>query len=141
MKLGKLLRKESTCDYNNTNLQIDLPQWLDEILSRNMPQDVKGVCFNLYDDGNHKWSLEIIGTECFDKDNPDWACEEITDLGTRKKPFMWEEYNTWEEVLKKTAFVIDLYLKENESAKILKGKDGIGVGFVNGDIKVIYTNH
>ncbi len=45
--------------------------------------------FNLYDDGDFHWSMELIGTSEFDVDDEDWLCNEVTDFDTRDGPFQW----------------------------------------------------
>lgn len=58
--------------------------WLDDVLKQNIPDDVEAFCFNLYDDGNSSWSMELVGTERFDENDFDWPCDEVTDFGTRE---------------------------------------------------------
>ena len=83
--------------------------WLDEVLEQSVPEEVVAFCFNLYEDGDNSWSMELVGTASFDEEDMDWACDEVTDFGTREVPF-----------------------------GVLKEKNGVGVGFVDGDIEIIY---
>ena len=34
---------------------------------------LKSIIFNLYEDTDNKWSIELVGTFSFNKDNDDWA--------------------------------------------------------------------
>ena len=38
--------------------------------------------FNIYEDSDDEWSVEIVGTGSFDEEDEDWECDEITDLGS-----------------------------------------------------------
>lgn len=35
------------------------------------------VNFNLYENGNNQWSMELVGTSNFDAEYSDWACDEV----------------------------------------------------------------
>ena len=37
--------------------------------------EIKAINFNLYEDTDNKWSVELVGTFSFDRDNDDWACD------------------------------------------------------------------
>ena len=65
----------------------DLSRWLDSVFVENIPDDVAGIVFNLYEDAESQWALEVIGTSSFDDADDNWACDEITDFDTRKNPF------------------------------------------------------
>lgn len=73
--------------------------WLDGVFDRSIPEGVVSVCFNLYEDGDGSWSLEVVGCSSFDSEDPDWACDEVTDFETRDEPFTWTEKAIWEKVL------------------------------------------
>ena len=49
--------------------------WLDSILKDELNNDVKAINFNLYEDADNKWSIELVGTFSFNKDDDDWACD------------------------------------------------------------------
>lgn len=114
--------------------------WLDNIFNQDIPEDVVAFCFNLYDDGNCNWSMELVGTERFDKDDMDWPCDEITDFGTREGLLVWYKEVQWEEVLEEIISVLKKYLEKGKYAEVLKYRDGVGVGFVDGDVEIVYTN-
>ena len=35
--------------------------------------------------------------------------------------------------------ILRLYLEDGEYANILKSKEGIGIGFVDGDVEILFT--
>ena len=51
----------------------DFFEWLDLILKNELNSEIKAINFNLYEDTDNKWSVELVGTFSFDKDNDDWA--------------------------------------------------------------------
>lgn len=116
----------------------EMTKWLDRALDQEIPDEVAAFCFNLYEDGSSKWSMEIIGTGSFDVNDEDWGCDEVTDFETRQNCFTWEETKTWDEILVETIVVLKDYLENGKYAEVLKEKNGIGVGFVDGDVQIIY---
>lgn len=47
----------------------DFFEWLDAILKNELSGDIKAINFNLYEDAGNKWSIELVGTASFDKDD------------------------------------------------------------------------
>lgn len=121
------------------SLEKEVSKWIDAVLPQNIPEEVAAFCFNLYDDGDGNWSMELVGTQCFDADDTDWPCDEITNFGTRKKMFHWNSAAKWEMVLDAMIVALKAYLKNGKCAKLLKSQSGVGVGFVDGDVKILYT--
>ena len=37
-----------------------IEQWLNRILLQDIPEEIVALNFNLYEDGNLKWSIELI---------------------------------------------------------------------------------
>lgn len=126
----------------NTTLKSDhyeeIVKWIDSVLSQNVPNEVVAFCFNLYDDGDNKWSIEIVGTNYFNKKDVDWLCYEIIDFGTRENPFMWISDMSWDKVLDETVLILKEYLQTGKYAQVLKSKKGVATGFVDGDTVLLY---
>lgn len=116
----------------------EISRWLDAALNQGVPDEVIAFCFNLYEDGNSQWSMELVGTDRFDVEDEDWCCDEVTDFGTRQNCYTWEEAKEWKEVLSEITSLLKDYLGSGTHAKLLKEKNGVGVGFVDGDIEIIY---
>ena len=51
----------------------DFFEWLDLLLKNELSSEIKAIIFNLYEDTDNKWSIELVGTFSFNKDNDDWA--------------------------------------------------------------------
>ena len=118
----------------------EISKWIGKALSQEIPEKVVAFCFNLYEDGDDQWSMELIGAERFDLADEDWACDEVTDLGTREERFVWEKPAEWNVIPDETVAFLKEYLERGEFAEVLKSKAGVAVGFVDGDIVVLYQN-
>ena len=51
----------------------DFFEWLDLLLKNELSSEIKAIIFNLYEDTDNKWYIELVGTFSFNKDNDDWA--------------------------------------------------------------------
>ena len=118
--------------------QDKLSNWLDSILKESIPENVIAFGFNLYEDEDNHWSIELVGTNRFDIEDEDWCCDEITDFGTRENSFTWKQDTTWNKILEDVISYLKEYLNIGKYANVLKDKMGIGVGFVDGDLEIIY---
>lgn len=114
--------------------------WLNDVLGQEIPSEIRAFCFNLYEDENYGWAIELVGTETFDLDDEDWACDEITDFGTRDEPLFWKKEAGWNEVLSEVIPALKQYLENGSYADVLKSRAGVGVGFVDGNIEILYSN-
>lgn len=110
--------------------------WLDEILIKKLPDNIKAINFNLYEDVNNKWSIELVGTSTFDENNSDWACSEI--YTTRETPYILVKKSDWKTIEKIFTSFLKNYLDTGKHSKVLKKYCGIGIGFVDGDLSIIY---
>lgn len=115
--------------------------WLDDVLKQDIPDEVEAFCFNLYDDGDNNWSMELVGTERFDENDADWSCDEITDFGTREGLIAWNKASKWDVVLEEMSAILKRYLENGEYASLLKSKAGIGIGFVDGDVEILFSKN
>lgn len=113
-------------------------EWLDYILKDELNSEIKAVNFNLYEDANNKWSIELVGTSSFDKNNDDWACDEV--ITTRDNPFVIENESDWKSMEKVFIDLVNSYLNNGKYACKLKQYQAVGVGFVDGDLHIVYEN-
>lgn len=114
--------------------------WLNHVLGQKIPSVIRAFCFNLYEDENDGWSIELVGTETFDLEDEGWACDEITDFGTRDEPLSWKKEAAWNEVLSEVISALKQYLENGLYADVLKSRAGVAVGFVDGNIEILYSN-
>ncbi len=106
--------------------------WLDETLSQELPENIVAFVFNLYDDENDSWSVELVGTGSFDPANEDWAADEV--FTNREMPLCWNDGKDWEAVQEDAISWIRDYLSHGQYRQILRDAIALGVGFVDGDI-------
>lgn len=120
-----------------------IERWLNDTLKDGIPDEIVAFNFNLYEDFHPDrdkcWSMELVGTNSFNEDDEDWACDEVYDFGTRENPFSWTENTEWDIILDKIVQILNRYMMNGLYADILKQYDGIGVGFVDGNIEILYT--
>lgn len=116
-----------------------IEKWLNGILEQEIPPSVVGLSFNLYEDGEYNWTMELVGTESFDLEDNDWCCEEIFDFGTRAVPLSWKEKKAWNEILDKMKKNIKKYLDKGKYSYVLKKYQGVGIGFVDGDVEILFA--
>lgn len=115
-----------------------IEEWIDTVLERTLPVEVVAIAFNLYEDGDNQWSIEMVGTNRFEPEDSDWACDEVFD--TRDNPQSWIQIASWEEILQEATDSIKKYIETGKYSEKLKFYKGIGVGFVDGDITIVYQN-
>ena len=113
--------------------------WLNQVLEKNIPTGIKAFNFNLYEGTEDTYDIELIGSDEFDEEDPDWAC---TDFFTTGENLCFikrtSEIQDWEEGQNYITLLIKRYLEEGVYKHILKSVDAIGIGFVDGDIEIIY---
>jgi shikimate kinase len=120
----------------------DFKAWLAEGLERPIPTSVKAFSFNLFEypeTPECKFGIEIVGTSSFDANDSDWACDEIWEPSVRtiEIPRTYSGSH-WEECLGKTKALITTCLSTMPEGYILKSRLGIGIGFVDGELDVIW---
>ncbi|NLN04063.1 MAG: hypothetical protein GX166_04485 [Clostridiaceae bacterium] len=110
--------------------------WLDSILRKKLPGSTVAVNFNLYDNVDDEWAAELVATDEFDEEDEDWACSEV--FTTRGNPFCIKYNGTWEEIQKIFEEKITNYLENGKFAHKLKQYQAVGIGFVDGNISLLY---
>ncbi len=110
-------------------------KWLNATLEQSIPAEVKAFCFNIYDDGDNTWSVELVGCSSFDENDADWACDEVFD--NRDEPFAWEEAADYDHIFAGVKVMILQYLQDGAQADVLKNSQGVAMGFVDGDLELL----
>ncbi len=120
----------------NEKLKEKMWEWIDKHLEV-IPKNVVALCFNLYE--SYDWGCEIVGSERFDIEDDDWGCDEVTDFWTRDDEFVWEnEEVNWEGIQEEVSMIVCEYCSCGKYAYKIKRLEGVGVGFVDGDLKIVY---
>lgn len=118
------------------NMNIEFFYWLDDILTQEFPEETVAICFNLYEEEENKWAVELVGTDEFDEEDDDWACDEI--IAFRDNLFYFEMDADWEEVWKRVNEIILKYLDSGTEAKKLLQYDAVATGFVDSELQILY---
>lgn len=116
-----------------------ISNWIDAVLNTDIPDNVVAFCFNLYEEGGGKWSMELVGSARFDLEDEDWPCDEVTDFKSRENLYKWDMDCSWEETLAYMVNELKEYLANGKHAGLLKSRTGVGVGFVDGDIEILHS--
>ena len=124
------MEKNKTMDYN------DFAKWLDRILENGLPDNSVAINFNLYEEVDDGWSIQLISTLSFDIDDDDWVCDEA--FSSKEDLYFWDEKNSWDKILNEAIEIINKYLKNGKYNELLKSYVAIGTGFVDGDVEIIY---
>lgn len=82
--------------------------WLDKALDRELPLGIGAFIFNLYEDIDKFWTIELAGTTAFDESHEDWACDEVFVPGGRS--LTWYEDTDWASILCQMESIILCYL-------------------------------
>ena len=131
MNLFGIFKKKSESGLTYSELET----WLNEVMRMTITDDVVAFCFNLYEDVNKSWTLELIGASSFDPTDSDWACDEV--FTTRDKPLTWNDNKECQDVQIVTVKMIKDYLEKGKYGKALKERQGLAVGFVDGDLTLL----
>ena len=98
-----------------------------------LPAEAKALCLNLYEgEEDGEYDAQLVACAAYDREDPDWACEDIFSTGEELFGFSSED---WEAAL-------DLML-ETMSEAIADGIlpdaiEYVAVGFVDGDLEEVF---
>ena len=132
MRVCKIMNKKRNLPQN------EFFNWLDEILKKSLPDNIKAISFNLYEDTDDRWSIELVGTSVFDENNSDWACYEI--YTTRDNPYVLQQESDWQTIERLFIAYLSEYLQAGKYADVLKKYSAVVIGFADGDLHVLYKN-
>ncbi|RGE40593.1 hypothetical protein DZC30_19975 [Comamonas testosteroni] len=123
------------------DFSLQFPHWLDAAASQTSP-DIAAFSFNLYEPAGVpgvKFGIELIGAASFSPDDPDWPCDEIWSPDPRgiDIPLSFSG-SDWEACLAKAKALVADYLS-SPSGHWLQAGEAVGIGFVDGDLEVIWT--
>ena len=83
------------------------------------------------------FGLQFVATSSFDLNDDDWACDEI--FSSNENLYYFTNENGWEQTLKEVEKNVKVYLEKGNCSSVLKKYDGIGLGFVDGDLLILYS--
>ena len=122
---------------SSDDIQKQFFAWVDSVLDQPIPAAVVAFNFNLYE-APFTWDVQLVGAPSFDAANPDWACDDIFDSG---RPFFGLRRaagETWEQALETAIDLVRNYLRDGRDGDRLRAARGVGVGFVDGDLQLVW---
>lgn len=112
--------------------------WADYVLEQAIPPSTVGFNFNLYEsvDSVH---VQLIGTDSFVTKPEYWPGEETFSTGENifEVPFVVAGA-TWQEWLVSLKALVSSYIASGERSVVLTNSQGVGIGFVDGDMYVLW---
>lgn len=116
--------------------------WISAALSRPMPEGTEAFHFNLYE-GTDSVHVQLMGTDAFiageDPATDYWPSAETFSTGEDifEVPFSVAGPD-WEAWLNTLTDLLNKYLAEGSGSDVLRNSKGVGMGFVDGDMHVLW---
>ena len=115
------------------NFRTEFYSWANKNLA---VANAHAYCFNLIENSG-TYSIELIGTNSFDSQNEDWACDECFEASPRSLE-IGGGFDSWEACLWSMYDFLESYINSKEiGANILGKSKGVGVGFVDGNLEIL----
>ena len=129
---------------NKVEIYEEFEKWLDNLLENNdMPENTEAFNFNLYEESEQDniYGVQIIASDRFDEDDEgEWACCEV--WSSEEDIFCAdtsdEDDKSRQQALKFITELVCDYLENGKYRDILLGSRAVGIGFVDGDLDLIY---
>ena len=113
--------------------------WLDRCLVRDIPPNTVAFHFNLYED-LESVHVQLVGTDSFDEEPAYWPGNETFTTGEDVFAVPFNVAGaTWQDWLVSITALLSQYLAQRQMAYVLKRSRGVGIGFVDGDMYVLWS--
>ncbi|MCD7890374.1 MAG: hypothetical protein LUG26_00935 [Ruminococcus sp.] len=126
-------------------IYLEFAKWLDNLLGNNdMPENTAAFCFNLYDEEDETYGVQIIASCEFDEnDGGDWACSEVWTSG---EDVFFIDHSDEENADRECGHefiggLVGNYLERGTYRHILLDSEAVGIGFVDGELEIMYRNN
>lgn len=122
---------------------VEFCKWLRRAFDRGVPMSVRAFAFNLFEltnIDNVKFGIEMVGAGMFDLTDSDWACDEVWEPidRTLRIPITFSG-DAWEACLLAIRSLLRTLMEiDDDMTRVLKSREGVGVGFVDGDLHIIW---
>jgi len=121
--------------------EVDFKVWLTDSVSTAIPASVRAFSFNLceLDDDGSPFGVELIGSSEFDIEDGDWACDEVWAATPRmlEIPVAFSS-RSWEGCLAAVKRLVIAAIDADGAGEILQTREGVAVGFVDGDLDLVW---
>ena len=102
--------------------------WLDPILDYGMPKDAKAILFNIYENDDFSWELQLIATKSYSDNNFKWIFDEMYSSG--HDAFLWKARYTEADALAEAVNAVKEYLVDGRFSKELKRYSAVIVSYI-----------
>ena len=118
--------------------------WLETSLGGTIPSEEKAFAFNLHeraDVNGVTFGVELVGTNSFSAYDPDWGLDVVWQPPQRMLmlPLACSGGDLLECFARVKGFVAQTLTTDSAAVRRLKASQGVGVGFADGDIEVLWT--
>ena len=129
---------------NRNEIYEEFEKWLDNLLENNeIPESTQAFNFNLYEESvqDNVYGVQIIASDRFDEDDDgDWACDEVW---SSEEDIFCVDISDEPEKDRKSALkciteIVCDYLESGKYKNILLDSKAVGIGFVDGELDLIY---
>ena len=119
-------------------LLVQFNAWVDRLLLEFGSTPVVAYNFNLYEH-EAEFAMQLVGTNSFHLTDEDWACDETFSSGEDLFYLPHTVFgDQWQTGLETANSLVKNYLQHGKHAALMKSTRGVGVGFVNGNIDLVY---
>ena len=121
-------------------IYIEFEKWLSKLLENDMPDNTAAYNFNIYEEEDETYGVQLIASDEFSEDDDDWACSEIW---SSEEEIFYIDHSDEKDAdrergLEFISQLISDYLEKGEKADKLKAVKAVGAGVVDGDLKILY---
>jgi len=124
------------------SLETEFFSWADSVLSQPIPASTVAFHFNLYE-GLDSVHVQLIGADAFapgeDPSKHYWPGPETFSTGEDifevPQAMAGPDWRAWLDTLKS---MINAYIARGKMSKVLRNSKGVGVGFVDGDMHLLW---
>jgi len=129
---------------SDSTVKQDFFSWIDRSLSQPIPGTTVAFHFNLYE-GTDSVHVQLVGTETFvpgnDPEKDYWPGAETFTTGEDifEIPFTVAG-SDWQEWLSTSKEMVNSYISSGARSSALRNSKGVGLGFVDGDMYVLWQS-
>jgi hypothetical protein len=114
--------------------------WVDHHVNAAVASKAEAYCFHLYEH-EHSFAVQLVGANKYDEDEPFDYEDEVFTSGEDVFELPHSKVGKdWRKGLKAAIALVHSYLEDGQQAQLLKSSRLVGVGFVDGDLELVYTN-
>jgi hypothetical protein len=123
----------------------ELFAWIDHALSKDLPRQTVSFHFNLYE-GHDSVHIQLMGTDRFEPgevpEHDYWPGLETFSTGEQvfEIPFSVAG-SDWKQWFATCKDMLCAYIAEGDRSGVLHASQGVGAGFVDGDMHVLWRPH